>query len=1281
MTSRAIDEGGRVSDPDADALASGTRFRDRYEIRRVLGRGGMGVVYDAFDRVRATRIALKTMRKLDAAALYRFKNEFRSLVDVSHPNLVSLHELESEGEQTYFTMEYVEGVDFLNHVSDETRSAGTESTLAARAKAAPEGTDTLRPVDPSKAQCDLVRLRAALPQLIEGIGALHACGKLHRDLKPSNVLVTPEGRVVLLDFGLVASLGRENLESIDHNIVGTPEFMSPEQGSGAELTEASDWYGLGVILYQTLTGALPFTGAPLKILLDKQQIEPPPPRDIAAGVPDDLNGLCMELLRRDPARRPTLSRLREIFGGAPSVQRPPQATMPTMPTMGAAFMGREGHMRRLAASFASASGGRAAVAYVHGESGMGKSLLVRRWLDTLIERDEAVVLSGRCYERESVPYKALDSIVDALSRHLRRLRKDEVAAVLPRQIHALTRLFPVLGRVEAVSAAPRRAHESPDPQELRRRAATALRELLERMAARKPLVLWIDDLQWGDVDSAPLIDELLRPPDPPALLLIASYRTEDASSPLVAALRSAHGGDPSGDRRSVDVQEIHVSALDAGDARELALRLLGREDAEAQAHASIIAAESRGNPLFVDELVRHVTAGEALKASASGPVLRLDDVLFARVSALPEDARRLLEVITVAGAPIARQVAATAAELEGEQEVTALALLRTGRLVRSRRTHDQYDIEAYHDRIRETVVARLDAGSRARIHLRIAHALIARGNADPEALVVHFREGADLRKAAELAATAAEKAVEALAFERAASLWRSALELPSITPEAARLLSWKLGDALANAGRGSAAAEAYFAAAEGASAGDRLELRRRAAEQLLRSGRISEGMRAIDDVLATIGMKMPTTPWMILLSLLFHELVLRVRGLRFQTRDASEISASALTRIDIVWSVGSLLSTVHPMPAKVFQKKHLLLALRAGEPGRIVRGLAVETGSGSFPGVPAHARNEKRLRATQELSRRLNDPYSTAWTLLAEGSASYFEGRFRNAFEHCDRAGTGFRDRCNGALWEIATTSTIGSWALFQLGEMAELSRRVAALTQEARERGDLYLLTSSRIGMANSIRLAADDPDGAERDLADAMAQWGSPDQQVQQYHELFARVQIELYRKRGREALALIDGRWRLLEQAHLLRIQVVRMMLFHVRARAAVAAVAAKEVEGAAAVALVESALRDVRAIERDELRWATPLARLIEAAVQARKGDRPGAIALLTEATIDFDASDMSLWSAAAARRRGELLGGDAGRALIDGADAKMRAQGVKDPARYCGMLAPGFTTRE
>ena len=296
---------------------------ERYRLLRRVGEGGMGVVYEVFDQHRQERLALKTLLRANPAAVYRFKREFRTLADVSHPNLVTLHELVSDGDELFFTMELVEGLDLLRYV----RPGGALPGGEAPTEALPMERETIRDEDDTVAEVDprtlppLVeeRLRDALRQLAEGLVALHDAGKLHRDVKPSNVLVTREGRVVLLDFGLAADLDEESLARSQLGmVVGTVAYMAPEQATG-EFTRASDWYSVGVILYQALTGALPFSGSMFKVVLEKQEKLPPPPDEVVPGLPRDLSELCVALLAPNAKQRPVgRDVLRRLGGYVPS---------------------------------------------------------------------------------------------------------------------------------------------------------------------------------------------------------------------------------------------------------------------------------------------------------------------------------------------------------------------------------------------------------------------------------------------------------------------------------------------------------------------------------------------------------------------------------------------------------------------------------------------------------------------------------------------------------------------------------------------------------------------------------------------------------------------------------------------------------------------------------------------------------------------------------------------------------------------------------------------------
>jgi serine/threonine protein kinase len=193
----------------------------------------MGVVYEAFDRLLESPVALKALLGSGPEELLDLKREFRSLEDLSHPNLVRLGELFEDRGQRFFSMERVHGETFTRFVR-------------------PNG-------------LDLARLQRSLVQLTEGLMALHEAGKVHRDVKPSNTLVETSGRVVLLDFGLLI----DTSVAAEHGLAGTPDYMAPEQVWG-RVGAAADWYALGVMLYESLTGNLPFRGSAASVLHYKE---------------------------------------------------------------------------------------------------------------------------------------------------------------------------------------------------------------------------------------------------------------------------------------------------------------------------------------------------------------------------------------------------------------------------------------------------------------------------------------------------------------------------------------------------------------------------------------------------------------------------------------------------------------------------------------------------------------------------------------------------------------------------------------------------------------------------------------------------------------------------------------------------------------------------------------------------------------------------------------------------------------------------------------------------
>ncbi|HEX3849929.1 MAG TPA: protein kinase, partial [Polyangiaceae bacterium] len=847
---------------------------ERFVLEGRLGEGGMGVVYRARDSESTLPVALKTMAYVEPAALLRFKNEFRALADISHPNVVQLYEMVSEGDHWFFTMELLDGVDFLRwvHHGDQEPAelnplltpwpdhAPTWDSASPTLDfvALPEATSSTSGVmsaarSPAPARlCDLERLRPALLQLARGVAAIHAAGKLHRDIKPSNVLVTHDERVVLLDFGVVGDLqaARDN-PRLEDQILGTPAYMAPEQARGAPAGMPADWYAVGVMMYEALTDHLPFEGNPHDILFSKQGTRSARPSELVAGVPEDLDALCMDLLHPDPRKRPRgEDALRRLSTGE---ETGPRQTAQSALTTGARrpFVGRKQQLQVLESAFEDSVHGHAAVVLMAGRSGMGKTVLAQRFLSRLSKERGALVLSGRCFEREALPFKGMDSVVDELSRFLTASPPRDIQELLPPGLHYLGRVFPVLRAVPCFDGLPVPEREIVEPIELRKRAFAALKELFFALGARQPLIVHIDDVQWSDIDSLVLLEQLLQPPNAPNLLLVCGFREEvRLSSPVLAELFTML------QRTSarVELRELSIDQLSAEEAVELAQLSLDGEPGAPSALARAIALESHGVPIFVSELAqwqldrRGHAAGDSDNEQTTG--VSLEQVIQKRVADLPSEAGALLQVLSIANGPLCYALAEQA--IGSSRNDGLRARLRAARLVRTFRADGQEFAETYHARVRDSVVATLTQEQRRSWHGSLAKVLELSGTADPEALVEHYLAAGDSERARLYVMTAAEAAENGLAFMRAARLYRMAIEIGVDRPRHELLA--RAGDALVHAGRSSDAADAYQEAAAVAPSARAIELQRLAAEHCLKSGRDREGLEALRAVLGKVGL-------------------------------------------------------------------------------------------------------------------------------------------------------------------------------------------------------------------------------------------------------------------------------------------------------------------------------------------------------------------------------------------------------------------------------------------
>jgi tetratricopeptide (TPR) repeat protein len=1206
----------------------------RFVLRRLLGSGAFGDVYEAEDRRDGGHVALKILRETQPDWLDRFKREFRALQGLLHPNLVALDELffDEGGHQWFFTMELLRGVDLGTHVRPDSAPPSVE-----------------RP-ESSALPFDERKLRRALRQLLEGLAALHAADKVHRDIKPSNILVTHEGRVVLLDFGLVT----EMQHSMSSAMVGTPLYMAPEQATG-DVGPAADLYAVGVMLFELLTGRVPFEGTPLRIIMEKQTRRPPPPASIMPSIPDDLNALCVKLLHSDARRRPSVAEALQSLG----TSRPSDVPPPPGAKDASAFVGRRAELDELDAALEATTRGDLQSVLVYGASGIGKSALVRYFTrQALANHPERRLLEGRCYEREAVPYKTLDGLVDALSRWLSRMPETEVAALLPARGAALALAFPVLLRVSQLAKDSIRLADKGEPHELRQRAFLALRELFTRIAVRQPTIVAIDDLQWADDDGLQGLSEILRPPDAPPLLFIGTVRAPGGSDAGLDRIRAAIPG---------ATRVIELLTLGHEEAKALAATLLARGHSPDVAEQ--IATEGGGHPLFVEELARHVGLGRPSAESGM-----LDGAIWSRIAQLEPQTRAIAEIVAVAGRPLAQEVVAEAAGIEPAKFNRMVAILRASNLVRTGGSRWVDAIEPYHGRIGEAVLTRLEPARRRALHEALALAFEARSHMDPETLALHWREGGNASRAATYAVAAGDYASRTFAFDRAAQWYEQALDLLDEGHPTRRELHVRLGDALAFAGRGALAAPHFEIAAAESQSIEALELRRRAAEQLLQSGQFDRGVEATRVVLASIGMRIPKTKFATLATLALLRLRLALRGRRFRKREERSVTTERLTKIDTCWSFGIVLGFIDPVAGWVFLTRALLLALAAGEPERAARSLAMDVSYRALSGGRSRRRAERLFRYARGLADERSSAQARVFAFGGLGGAFYLNGRFREAAEHLERSLQLSSDNSLGLVHNRVTGEFLLLQSLAFLGRFRDLRRLHSNALRDARARGDMFAAVNLRGGFPSLSWLIEDRPDLAVSNAEAALAEWTKQGFHLEHFYARVATVWAKLYEGDVQAAHALGSDLLRQTRSSLLWRIQTVRLRALYPRGASALAMVGCRVGQRATLLAEAQS---DALAIEREGMAWMQPFATALRAGIALHGSAREEAVRLAERAAREFDAQDMKGYARAALDRAARLRGDDSAAEEIAQIAAVFRAEEVVAPDRIVATLLPGL----
>jgi tetratricopeptide (TPR) repeat protein/predicted Ser/Thr protein kinase len=279
-------------------LTTGSTFAQRYQVIEELGKGGMGKVYKVLDTELNEKVALKLIKPeiaSDEKTIERFRNELKMARKISHKNICRMYHLSKAEETHYITMEFIDGEDLKSFI----RRSG---------------------------QITVGKSISIAKQVCEGLAEAHRLGVIHRDLKPQNIMIDSDGNGRIMDFGIARSLNAEGMTGAGV-LIGTPEYMSPEQVDGKEAGKRSDIYSFGIIMYEMVTGTLPFEGeTPISIAVKHKTHTPKAPKEINPQISEDLNTLILKCLKKEKEKRyqsveELLADLTDMEKGLPTTER------------------------------------------------------------------------------------------------------------------------------------------------------------------------------------------------------------------------------------------------------------------------------------------------------------------------------------------------------------------------------------------------------------------------------------------------------------------------------------------------------------------------------------------------------------------------------------------------------------------------------------------------------------------------------------------------------------------------------------------------------------------------------------------------------------------------------------------------------------------------------------------------------------------------------------------------------------------------------------------------
>ncbi len=746
-----------------------------YEITDILGEGGMGVVYKATDLKEDKTVALKVLSRrslVDDDVRRRFMREANAGTNLDHSGIVKIYDYGEEEGEHYISMEYVEGQTLRHFVKDT-------------------------PLPPEQAVDICIAVTEAL-------AAAHNAGVIHRDIKSENIMLTTTGEIKVMDFGL-AKLQNASLITQEGGVLGTVAYMSPQQAAGETVDHRSDIFSLGVVLYELLTGRLPF-GAEyeMAIMYSILNEDPISVKDLNPQLPEALDQVVVKALRKELNNRyqsgdefaADLKKVKDILKSGMDAEVAEVDLIAAvdkekreMRGFLANLIGRDEEFETLKKILVLTGESEGQTALIAGEAGIGKSRLVAE-LEKYARNKKITTLTGRClFKQGTQPYQPF---IEAIGNYfdIKGIGSDEhLREFIEQKAPDLSHLLPIYRMFLNIKDQKEVALDSKE------QLWDAIYKLIVKISAERPIILYLDDLHWADEDTLNLFYYTSRNTTTEKVMIVGTYRAEDVLAtpegkehPLLEIQRQMN--------REGELTVLELKRLTSDDIRGIVDSLFPDTDF-GESFYEMIFTETEGNPFFAMELIKlfksegiieKVNGMHRLREDYDRFVIpsKIHDIVMMRIGRLNDEEREMLEVGAVEGDSFHSDTVAACLDLRRIQVLRKLqALERDHHIIHPYEKMYRFD----HGKIREILYDSILPELRTEYHLMIGDFLATEYEGQDymaASIAHHFLEGKDQKKALPYLIIAGERARTFFANEQALKYYRKAFDIITVFEQSDR---------------------------------------------------------------------------------------------------------------------------------------------------------------------------------------------------------------------------------------------------------------------------------------------------------------------------------------------------------------------------------------------------------------------------------------------------------------------------------------------------------------